>query len=197
MVFPDGTTRPISGLSVRATEYTIGASDLSAMPADLPATSGYTYALEFSVDEAKAAGAIDVRFSSPLPLYVENFLSFPVGTGVPLGSYDRGRGVWVAQDNGRVIKILSVTTGQAALDIDGDGIADTPGALAALGITDSERQQLAALYQPGQSLWRVLIPHFDHGTRTGRSCHRPTRSSPARTRATPTRGTTAARQRAR
>jgi hypothetical protein len=29
-----------------------------------------------------------------------------------------------------------------------------------LGVTDAERQRLAALYQPGQSLWRVSLPHF-------------------------------------
>ena len=161
MVFPDGSTQPLFALSVRATEYTVGPNGPSAMSADLPPTSGYTYALEFSVDEAKMAGAIDVRFSRPLPLYVENFLDFPVGTGVPLGSYDRGGGVWVAEDSGRVIKILDVTDGQASLDLDGDGIADGADALAALRITDAERQRVATLYRKGQSLWRVLIPHFD------------------------------------
>ena len=161
MVFPDGGSQPITALGIRATEYTVGPNGPQAMPADLPPTSGYTYAVEFSVNEAKAAGAIDVRFSSPLPFYVENFLDFPVGTGVPLGSYDRGRGVWVAEDNGRVIGVLGVSGGQASLDIDGDGVADDAGALAALGITLAERTQIAALYAPGQSLWRVLIPHFD------------------------------------
>ena len=158
MVFPGGTTQPLTRLSVRATEYTVGPNGSKAMAADLPPNSGYTYAVEFSVDEAKAAGAIDVRFSSPLPFYVENFLGFPVGTGVPLGSYNRERGAWVAQDNGRVLKILSVANGMANLDTTGDGAIDNG---AALGITDGERQQLAALYTPGQSLWRVLIPHFD------------------------------------
>ena len=158
MVFPTGATQPLTGLSVRATEYTVGPNGSKAMAADLPPNSGYTYAVEFSVDEAKAAGAIDVRFSTPLPFYVENFLGFPVGTGVPLGSYNRERGAWVAQDNGRVLTILSVANGMANLDTTGDGTIDNG---AALGITDGERQQLAALYTPGQSLWRVLIPHFD------------------------------------
>ena len=80
---------------------------------------------------------------------------------MPLGSYDQARGVWVPQDNGRVVKILSVANGLGNLDIDGDGLADGGAGLAALGITDAERQQLATLYQRGQSLWRVLIPHFD------------------------------------
>jgi hypothetical protein len=32
--------------------------------------------------------------------------------------------------------------------------------LTALGITEAEQGQLAALYQPGQSLWRVPVSHF-------------------------------------
>ena len=83
------------------------------MPAALPPSSGYTYAAEFSVDEAVAAGATDVRFSQPLPVYVENFLGFPVGGAVPTGYYDRQRGQWIASANGRVIKVLSITDGLA------------------------------------------------------------------------------------
>src|SRR6267142_1825527 len=120
MVMPDGSMTALTGLTVRATEYTVGASGPQAMPADLPPTSGYTYAVEFSVDEAKAAGAVDVRFSSPLPFYTENFLGFPVGTGVPLGSYDRVRGVWIPAESGLVLKVLSVTNGLANLDTNGD-----------------------------------------------------------------------------
>ncbi|HEV8635606.1 MAG TPA: PKD domain-containing protein [Chloroflexota bacterium] len=160
MVFPDGSTRPLTILSVRATEYTVGPNGPLAMPAELPPTSAYTYAVELSADEALAAGATEVRFSSPLPFYVENFLGFPVGTVAPLGRYDRTRGTWVPADSGRVIKILGVTGGLADLDVTGDDVADTGAALAALAITDAERQQLAALYAPGQSLWRVRIPHF-------------------------------------
>jgi RHS repeat-associated protein len=156
MVFPDGSTRPITGLSVRATEYTVGPNGPRAMPAELPPASAYTYAVEFSVDEAKAAGAIDVRFSSPLPFYVENFLGFPVGIDVPLGAYDRARGTWVASDSGRVIKIVSATGGLADVDTDGDGAAD-----GGLGLTDAERRELGSLYAPGQTVWRMLIPHFD------------------------------------
>src|SRR5262249_11708952 len=66
-------------------------------------------------------------------------------------------GHWVPSDNGRVIEILTVANGRASLDSDGDGLADDG---AALGIGDDERAQLAALYAPGQSLWRGLIPHF-------------------------------------
>jgi RHS repeat-associated protein len=127
------------------------------MPAELPPTTAYTYAVELSVDEALAAGAASVRFSQPVAFYVENFLGFPAGTGVPLGSYDRARGVWVAEESGWVIQLLS---GTGDLDTDGDGLADDAAALAALAITDAERQQLAALYATGQTLWRVRLPHF-------------------------------------
>jgi RHS repeat-associated protein len=160
MVFPNGSMQPITALSVRATEYTVGANGPNAMPAELPATSGYTYAVELSIDQAMAAGAAEVRFSAPLPFYVENFLGFPIGIDVPVGSYDRTRGVWIPENNGKVIKILSVTSGMADVDTNGDGLADSAATLAALSITDAERQQLATLYAPGQSLWRALIAHF-------------------------------------
>src|SRR5439155_8765362 len=89
MVLPDGSTQPLTRLSVRATEYTVGPNGPAAMPAQLPPTSGYTYAVELSVDEALAAGAKTVLFSRPVPVYVQNFLNFPVGDLVPVGVYDR------------------------------------------------------------------------------------------------------------
>src|SRR5262249_26078376 len=147
------------------TEYTVGANGPAAMPAQLPPSSGYTYAVELSVDEAVAAGATDVQFSQPIYTYVENFLHFPVGGIVPVGYLDRQRGVWLPSTNGRVIKILRITNGLADLDTNGDGAVDDVATLAALGATDAERQRLADLYQPGQSLWRVPITHltpWDH-----------------------------------
>ncbi len=160
MTLPDGSTRPLSTLHVRATEYTVGANGPLNMPGELPPTSGYTYAADFSVDEALTAGATGVQFSQPVVFYLQNFLNFPVGIAVPVGSYDRGTGRWVAAPDGRVIGILSVTNGKADLDIDGSGQPAGDAALAALGITDAERAQLATLYQPGQSLWRTAITHF-------------------------------------
>lgn len=160
MVLPDGSTQPLASFNVRATEYTVGPNGPAAMPAPLPTTTGYTYAVELSVDEAVAAGAKEVRFSKPVLSYVENFLGFPVGEAVPAGYYDRSLGAWVPSDNGRVIAVLSVTGGLAELDLDGRGAPADPLALEALGITDDERRQLAALYQPGQSLWRVPVSHF-------------------------------------
>jgi YD repeat-containing protein len=160
MTLPGGATQPLTALHVRATEYTVGATGPDAMPGDLPSTSGYTYAVDYSVDEAVAAGATQVGFDQPVISYLDNFLDFSVGSAVPDGFYDRSRGAWVPSDNGRVVKVVGVTGGRADLDIDGSGAAAGAAALTALGITDAERQQLASLYQPGQSLWRVPITHF-------------------------------------
>ncbi|RKZ90335.1 MAG: hypothetical protein DRR19_10400 [Candidatus Parabeggiatoa sp. nov. 1] len=160
MTLPDGSTQPLTQLDVRATEYTVGDNGPEAMPAPLPPQSGYTYAVELSVDQAIAVGATRVDFSQPVPLYVDNFLNFPVGGIVPVGWYDRSRSAWVPSDNGRVIKIISIDNGLALLDVDGSGQAASTEALAELGITEAERQQLASLYAPGKSLWRSPIPHF-------------------------------------
>jgi RHS repeat-associated protein len=160
MVLPNGNTQPISSLSVRVTEYSVGPNGPKAMPAELPAGTGYTYCVEFTADEALAAGATSVVFSQPVYHYVENFLNFPVGGIVPVGYYERQKGQWIASKNGRIIKILGITDGRADLDINGDGLADGSTSIAAFGITDAERTQLASLYTAGTSLWRVPIPHF-------------------------------------
>ncbi|HEX6862350.1 MAG TPA: hypothetical protein VF414_06020, partial [Thermoanaerobaculia bacterium] len=163
MVLPDGSIRPLESAHVRATEYTAGPGGPAAMPAPLPPNSAYTYAVELSLDEALAAGAEDVRFSQPVYHYVENFLGFPVGSPVPAGWFDRGKGAWVPSENGRIVGIAGIGGGAgdlAEVDLDGDGAADGAEALAALGVTEAERRQLALLYRPGQSLWRVPIAHF-------------------------------------
>jgi Right handed beta helix region/Putative metal-binding motif len=160
MVLPDGSTQPITTLSVRATEFTVGPTGPQAMPAALPPASVYTYAVEFTADEAEAFGATQVHFSQPVIAYVENFLHYPVGGLVPVGFYDRQAGLWIPSNNGRALQIVSITNGFANVDLDGSGQVASASALAALGITDAERQQLAALYQPGQSLWRMSILHF-------------------------------------
>jgi RHS repeat-associated protein len=124
------------------------------MPGALPPTSGYTYAIELSADEAIAAGAKSVTFSQSLPYYVENFIGFPVGGAVPVGYYDRTKAAWIPALNGRVIKITAINAGVATVDTVGSG------ALAALNLSVAERTQLAGLYAVGQELWRVPIPHF-------------------------------------
>ncbi len=160
MTFPDGSTQPLTQLAVRATEYTVGENGPQAMPAPLPPTSAYTYAVDLSVDQAIAAGATRVDFSQPVPLYVDNFLDFPVGGIVPIGWYDYTQSIWIPSDNGRVIEIISINNELAILDVEGSGQAASPSALAELGITKAERQQLATLYTPGKSLWRSPITHF-------------------------------------
>ncbi|ALP52905.1 hypothetical protein Tel_06905 [Candidatus Tenderia electrophaga] len=160
MMLPDGTAQPLPTINVRATEYTVGDNGPEAMPGELPPTSAYTYAVELSVDEAIAAGATRVDFDQPLPFYVDNFLNFPVGEAVPAGWYDRETAAWIPSDNGLIIGVLAIVNGMAELDVDGSGSAASATQLVALGITDSERAQLAALYTAGKSLWRVPITHF-------------------------------------
>ncbi|GLS04988.1 hypothetical protein GCM10007860_21370 [Chitiniphilus shinanonensis] len=160
MILPDGTTQPLATATVRATEYTVGATGPNAMPGELPPTSGYTYAVELSVDEAMAAGAKSVQFSQPVYSYTDNFLEFPVGGVVPAGYYDRDKAAWIPSDNGVVIEVLAVEGGIASIDSDGDGNADDDTRLSAIGMTLEERTQLGRLYAAGKSLWRVPVRHF-------------------------------------
>ncbi len=160
LVMPDGSSQPATALTVRATEFTVGASGKQAMPAALPATSGYTYCVDLTADEATTIGAASIQFSKPVPFYVENFLGAPVGTIVPAGYYDRGAASWKASANGVVLKVLAVSGGSATVDTNGDGIADDAATLTAAGIDAAELQQLAALYPAGQTLWRMAVTHF-------------------------------------
>jgi hypothetical protein len=165
-----GTSTPLSSMSVRITEYTVGTHGPDQMPASLPSTSAYTYAFETSADEALSMGASGVQFNQPVIYYNDNFLKYPVGTGIPLGTYVHGTNTgtctsgscsqWVPQNNGIVLGIVSITAGTANLDVSGDGVADSASVLATFGITAGEQQQLALLYPAGKSLWRVQLPHF-------------------------------------
>ncbi len=160
MVMPSGTTQPLSTLHVRATEYTVGENGPQAMPGPLPPESAYTYAVELSADEAVNAGAKSIRFSQPVFFYIDNFLNFPTGERVPAGWYDLNKTAWMPSNDGRIIEILSITTGLAELDIDGSGNAADSHALAELGITEDERAQLAKTYAVGKVLWRTPVSHF-------------------------------------
>ncbi len=160
MVMPDGSTSPLSDLHVRATELTVGSSGPDAMPGLLPPTSAYTYAVDFSADEAVDAGAASVQFNQPVISYTTNFLNMPAGEMVPVGYYDPSKHAWDPEPDGDVIKVLSDTNGMADLDVDGTGTPATADELTALGISDSERAQIATMYQPGQSFWRVPVTHF-------------------------------------
>ncbi|MEO8184630.1 MAG: hypothetical protein ABI895_37960 [Deltaproteobacteria bacterium] len=160
MHLPDGSSQPLDSMGVRLAEYTVGPNGPAAMPAPLPATSGYTYAAELSADEAIAAGATSVTFDRPAAFYLDNFLGFPVGTPVPVGFYDPDRTVWVGSDDGVVVEVLDVAGGLASLDVDGTSNPATPAQLSLLGITEAELEELAQRFAPGQSLWRVQVEHF-------------------------------------
>ena len=115
---------------IRVTEYTVGSGGRNAMPAELPPYSGYTYAVEMSLDQASVNGSTEVVFNQTLAYYVENYLGFPVGSAVPIGFYNRTLGEWVASKNGRVILVLNVTTSTdgkrlAVLDVSGNGAPAT------------------------------------------------------------------------
>jgi RHS repeat-associated protein len=161
MVMPDGSSRPLEeDLAVRATEYTQGERGEAAMPGELPPTSAYTYAVEFSVDEAVSEGAASVEFDKPVTTYVEDIVGMPAGTPVPSGYYDRERGAWVPAPDGVALDVVGKQDGLAQVDVTGDGRADTGAALERIGITAAELRRLAGLYDVGADLWRVQVSHF-------------------------------------
>ncbi|MGH7493304.1 MAG: hypothetical protein ACREOO_13055 [bacterium] len=173
MVLPDSSTQPLSTLTVRATELTVGVTGPQAMPAQLPPASAYTYCVELTADEAVAAGATKVQFNPPVPFYIENFLNFPAGTIVPAGYYDRTRGEWIASKNGLVVKITGVADSLALIDTDGNGSANHDTTLAQLGFSNAERRQLALTYSINQA-YGVLNSHISpRGIRIW-ALHRPT-----------------------
>jgi RHS repeat-associated protein len=101
---------------------------------------------------------------------VENFMGAAVGSEPGSMTLDTATATWTPDPNsGRVVRVVSEAGGLAQLDADGDGDADAADD-AALGLTamDPEKSQLAALYEPGAELWRLLLPHF-----SGRCGHLP------------------------
>ena len=158
-IAPDGHEETLSHGDVRITEATVGPTGPEAMPAALPATSAYTYAVDLAVGPELTGGG-KVEFSQPVDLYVNDFLKFPAGTVVPDGTYRFGAGQWVAEPDGIVLKILSVRGGLATIDLGGKGVAATPAELAQYGFTDAELAELARLYRSGTLLWRVPLRHF-------------------------------------
>jgi len=146
------TIRELTTGTVRATEF----ATIESMPSVLPPTSAYTYCVELSFDEAKR-----VQFDQPVVVWVDNFLGFDIGSIVPIGYYDRDKGVWVPSDNGVVVKLLD-TNGDGivdAIDADGDNLADD---LDGDGETADDAQGLEdpSIYVPGTSFWRSEITHF-------------------------------------
>lgn len=156
MVAATGDTITATSLTLRATEYTVGPNGPKAMPGTLPADIAYTYAFELSADEALAQGAETILFDRAASFFVENFLDFPVGTIVPTGWYDRAKARWVASENGRVIRVLSIQDGVASVDLNGDGLADDGDGSPSLEV----RRELARLYGAGQTLWWTTMTHL-------------------------------------
>jgi len=144
--------QPLETISVRASEYTTE----NSMPAKLPPNSAYTYCVELAVD-----GAERVRFEEPVITWINNFLGFDVGMVVPVGYYDRDRGVWVPSDNGVVVSLLDTDSDGIvdALDADGD---DQPDDLNSNGSFSDEVTGLGdnEKYAPDATFWRVAITHF-------------------------------------
>lgn len=149
--FADGGTQPTPTVTVRVTEATVGAAGPQAMPASLPPQTAYTFAADFTVDEAIAAGAAGVTFSGPVAFALENFLHAPVGASIPQGSYDATTGRWEAQPNSTVLKVLP----QGQVDTDDDGQADTE-----IPLLAGEADALASQFPPGTTVWRGVTTHF-------------------------------------
>jgi len=166
IMVPPGAAASIDGLNdvattFRATEVTTGSSGRAAMPADLPPTSQYTYAVDLSIDEANGAS---VTFSKPVLFYVDNFIGFPVGDGhaattVPSGYYDTTKGTWVPSTSGQIAKVLTNVGDTVTLDTTGTG-KDTPDSAFTPPLVAGERAQIAKLYKVGASFWRVGMAHF-------------------------------------
>jgi hypothetical protein len=164
MRFPDGSTQASSTLTVRITELTVGADGPRRMPGELPDNTAYTYAVDLQADEAVAGGAEHVSLSEPASYFLENFIGAPVGTAVPAGTYDYEQGLWVADPDGRVVQLVSISGGLADLDITGDGVVDSASAIEAIGISEDERAWLATRYAAGDG----AVAHGDRPLLGGR-----------------------------
>ncbi|MCL2448267.1 MAG: hypothetical protein FWD17_04920, partial [Polyangiaceae bacterium] len=160
MTLANGQTQDLTAGHVRATEFTVGAQGPAAMPGTLPATTGYTYAVALTIDEAQSAGATQVTFSTPIGFYLENFLGLNVGVRVPAGFYDEVAHRWVASTDGLCVRVLTTSGGLATLDVDGSNQPASAAALSALGITNDELVTIAQLYAANETLWRVPVSHF-------------------------------------
>ncbi|MCB9622686.1 MAG: hypothetical protein H6723_05030, partial [Sandaracinus sp.] len=162
---PADAPTPLASLTIRPQELTVGELGPLRMPGELPMASAYTYAVDLGVDGSDG----HVRFSrpdvtdaavGPVVVHVDNFLDFPVGTPVPVGTYESNEGRWVAEQNGTIVGLLAEVDGRAVLDFDGDGAPEDEALLAAWGVTPEELAFLAETKEPGSSLWRVPTRRF-------------------------------------
>ncbi|HET7251821.1 MAG TPA: RHS repeat-associated core domain-containing protein [Gemmatimonadales bacterium] len=162
----NGDSAKFGPTKVRATEFTIGTDGPAGMPALLPPGSAYTYCLDLRLDQtdslANAAGTpnLQTKFSKPITCFVKNFLHLPVGTYVPAGYYDQGAGVWKADSDGVIVKVIGSSGSAAIIDSRGTGSADPQSRLDSLGITSDELTQLKSQYAVGDTVWRVRVSHF-------------------------------------
>ena len=144
--------RELGEITTRATEFATPES----MPAILPPASAYTYCAELTVD-----GVERVKFAQPVIMWVDNFLGFDVGEVVPVGYYDRDKGIWIPSANGLVVRILDTDSDGVAdaLDAGGDGEPDD---LDSDGMFVDEVKGLgdAEKYPPDSTFWRVTVTHF-------------------------------------
>ncbi len=147
----DGTRHPLDEGVVRATEFT----SPEAMPAKLPAASAFTYCVELSVD-----GAREVEFDRPVVLWMPDFLDMPVGVLVPVGYYDRDRGVWVPSDNGFVVRLLDADSNGVVDGLDGTGDGEADDIDGDHETADEVEGVSAAGLVPGQVVWRSEVTHF-------------------------------------
>jgi hypothetical protein len=94
-------------------------------------------------------------------MWVDNFLGFAVGEVVPVGFYDRDRGVWVPEDNGVVVQLLDMDADGLVDAIDADGNS-TPDDLDGDGSYSDEVRGLndADSYPTGSTFWRAEVKHF-------------------------------------
>ena len=127
------------------------------MPAQLPPASGYTYAVEFSVDEAMAAGATDVRFDQPVYQYVENFLNFRSARPCRrlLRPAERPPGC-----RPRTAGSSRSSASPARWPTSTPTATEPPTTTRRWASPTGSGPRLAELYTAGQGLWRVPIPHF-------------------------------------
>ena len=151
----------MDSLTIRATELTIGENGLAKMPTPLPTLSAYTYCANFTADEALAYNADRIEFSKPVPVYVNNFLNIPTGMLIPVGFLNEKTGLWEANKDGLVVKVIGIDGNQQAiLDVQGYSVAATSDQLTHLNINNTELASIAQKFQIGESFWRVQIKHF-------------------------------------
>ena len=128
------------------------------MPGELPPTSAYTYAVEYSRRRGAARGD-RVEFDKPVVTYVDNYLGFPAGTRGADGllrprarAVDRGAQRRRHRDPRRDGRPRRSSTSTATA-------SPTPArSWPRLGIDDAELGKLADLYAAGQE----PMAHADH-----------------------------------